>query len=334
MLFHAQFPYARLRRMRCNESRRQLIQEQHLHPSQLILPVFVIDGVNHQEPIASMPGVQRYTIDRLFKVAEHMLKLGVQHMALFPVIESNYKTPNGDYALDDDSLIPRAIRMLKARFPNLQLIADVALDPYTSHGQDGLIDANGYVLNDETNAVLVKQSLLYAQCGVDILAPSDMMDGRIGLIRQFLEKHRHPNIAILAYSAKYASAFYGPFRDAVGSSNALKGDKKTYQMNPANLQEALREAILDMQEGADILMVKPGLPYLDVIYNIKQQLGMPVCAYHVSGEYSMLKLAANAGLINYDDAILETMFAFKRAGCDAVITYSALDVAQLLKDRY
>ncbi len=325
-------PYHRPRRMRVSQSARRLIQEHHLSAHQLIYPVFVIEGANQQQEIDSMPGVRRYSIDRLVALAEHLLSLGIGHMALFPVVDVEYKNASGSYALDEDGLLPRAIRYLKARVPDMRLVIDVALDPYTSHGHDGILDdAGDYVMNDATVKILVQQSLLYAQCGTDIIAPSDMMDGRIRAIRDILEVHDYHQVALMAYSAKYASNLYGPFRDAVGSKNQLgKASKSTYQMHPANVDEALREAALDIQEGADILMVKPGSWYLDVIHAIKQKYHFPVCAYHVSGEYSMLKLAEKAGLIDYPHALLELWYSFKRAGADMVISYAAVDMATLL----
>lgn len=328
-----EYQLQRPRRLRINPAIRNLVQENHIQTSDLIYPVFVTEGANQQQDIASLPGIKRYSIDKLTKVADEMLKLGVQHMILFPVIETQYKDEKASYALDDDGLIPRALRYLKARVPELYISTDIALDPYTSHGQDGIME-NGYVVNDATNQILVQQSLLYANAGVDMLAPSDMMDGRIFAIRQALEANQLSEKAIMAYSAKYASNFYGPFRDAVGSKNNLAGgDKKTYQMNPANINEAIREARLDIQQGADIIMVKPGMPYLDVIHAIKKDTNFPMAAYHVSGEYAMLKLAQQAGILDYDKALIETMLCFKRAGCDAILTYAALEVARILKSK-
>ncbi len=324
------YPNYRPRRVRSDKFIRDLVQEHHITAQQLILPLFLIDGVNQTQDIDSMPNIKRYSLDKVIKVCERAISLGINTIALFPVIEPHLKNEHGTMALDDDGIIPRAIRYIKTRFPNLGIIADIALDPYTSHGQDGLIDANGYVLNDETVEVLKQQSLLYADNGIDIVAPSDMMDGRILAIRQALEKNNFIRTKILSYSAKYASGFYGPFRDAVGSTSNLIGDKKNYQMNPANIEEALREVQLDIQEGADIIMVKPGLPYLDVIRAIKTKFMFPTFAYHVSGEYAMLQAAAQKGWLNYNQTIMETMLCFKRAGCNAILTYSALDVAELL----
>jgi porphobilinogen synthase len=324
------YPLSRPRRLRLNAAIRELTQEHHISTHDLIYPVFVTEGANQQQEIASLPGIKRYSIDQLPKVADKMLRLGVKHMILFPVIDSSLKNETASYALDEDGLIPRALRYLKNRCPEIYISTDIALDPYTSHGQDGIME-NNYVLNDATNQILTQQSLLYAACGVDMLAPSDMMDGRILKIREALENKGYHQIALMAYSAKYASCFYGPFRDAVNSKNNLAGgDKKSYQMNPANIAEAIREAELDLAEGADILMVKPGLPYLDVIRAIKEKTQAPLAAYHVSGEYAMLKLAAQANILNYDQAILETMLCFKRAGCDAIVSYAALEVARLL----
>jgi len=325
------FPNYRPRRMRSHEFIRNLLQENHIRINQLIYPIFLVDGVNQQQNIDSMPNIKRYSLDRVLKVCERVLQLGIQTIALFPVIENQLKDEHGTLALDTDGLIPRAIKHIKARFPNLGIISDIALDPYTSHGHDGLIDKDGYVLNDETVEILKQQALIYADSGVDIVAPSDMMDGRINAIRNILENNKFVNTKILAYSAKYASSFYGPFRDAVGSKNSLgKGSKETYQMHPANILEAIREVEMDIHEGADMVMIKPGLPYLDVIKVIKDKFAFPTFAYHVSGEYSMLHAAAKNGWIDYNQAILEIMFSFKRAGCDGVLTYAALDIAELL----
>ncbi|MFZ2988990.1 porphobilinogen synthase, partial [Ideonella sp.] len=303
-----------------------------LSASDLILPVFVLDGENQVQDIASMPGVQRMSVDRLFAVAEECVALGVPVMALFPVIDPALKDPFGREATNPDGLVPRAVRALKARFPELGLLTDVALDPFTSHGQDGLLDDTGYILNDETVAVLREQALVQAAAGVDIVAPSDMMDGRIGAIRQALEGAGHIHTRIMAYSAKYASAFYGPFRDAVGSAaNLGKSDKKTYQMDPANANEALREVALDIAEGADMVMVKPGMPYLDIVKLVKDEFRMPTFAYQVSGEYAMIKAAAQNGWLNHDAVMMEALLAFKRAGADGVLSYFALDAARLLK---
>jgi porphobilinogen synthase len=309
-----------------------MVREHHLQPSDLILPVFMLDGERHSQDVASMPGVRRHSVDRLFGVAERCLSLGVPVMALFPVIDPSLKTDDGREALNPDGLVPRAVRELKRRFPELGLLTDVALDPFTSHGQDGLIDATGYVLNDETVEVLTRQALLQAEAGVDIVAPSDMMDGRIGAIRQALERNGRIHTRIMAYSAKYASAFYGPFRDAVGSAGNLgKGTKKVYQMDPANTDEALREVALDIAEGADMVMVKPGLPYLDIVRRVKDEFRMPTFAYQVSGEYAMVKAAAQNGWLDHDAAMMESLLAFKRAGADGVLSYFALDAAEILR---
>jgi len=326
------FPASRPRRLRRDGAIRSLVRETQLTPSDLIYPVFLLDGKNQAQDVASMPGVQRLSVDRLYAQAEACLSLGVPVMALFPVIEPSLKTPDGAEALNPDGLVPRAVRELKARFPELALLTDVALDPFTSHGQDGLLDATGYILNDETVAVLVRQAQLQADAGVDIVAPSDMMDGRIGAIRDTLEEAGRIHTKIMAYSAKYASAFYGPFRDAVGSAaNLGKSDKKVYQMDPANSDEALREVQLDIAEGADMVMVKPGMPYLDILRRVKDAFRMPTFAYQVSGEYSMLKAAAANGWLEHDAVMLESLLAFKRAGADGVLSYFALDAARLLR---
>jgi porphobilinogen synthase len=307
------------------------MREHLLTCNDLIYPVFVVDGVGITQPVASMPGVERKSIDTLFAVAEDTLKLGIPVMALFPVIDASLKTPDGKEALNPRGLVPRAVQELKKRFPELGLLTDVALDPFTSHGQDGVIDDTGYVLNDETVELLRQQALLQAGAGVDIVAPSDMQDGRIGVIRTALENHRFIHTRIMAYAAKYASAFYGPFRDAVGSaSNLGKGNKKTYQMDPANSDEALREVALDIAEGADMVMVKPGMPYLDIVRRVKDAFAMPTFAYQVSGEYSMLKAAAQNGWLDHDAVMMESLLAFKRAGADGVLTYFARDAARLL----
>ncbi len=326
------FPRSRPRRLRRDAAARALVQEHRLAPQDLILPVFVLDGERREEPVASMPGVSRRSLDGLYAVAEECLALGVPVMALFPVIDPALKTPDGAEALNPEGLVPRAVRELKARFPELALLTDVALDPFTSHGQDGLLDASGYILNDETVAVLTQQALVQAQAGVDIVAPSDMMDGRIGAIRDALESSGAIHTRIMAYSAKYASAYYGPFRDAVGSKGNLgRADKKVYQMNPGNSDEALREVALDIAEGADMVMVKPGLPYLDIVRRVKDQFRMPTFAYQVSGEYAMLKAAAQNGWLDHDAVMMETLLAFKRAGADGVLSYFALDAARLLR---
>ena len=326
------FPTSRPRRLRTDEAIRSLVREHRLAPSDLILPVFVIEGSGQAHDVASMPGVQRLTLDRLLPLAESCVELGIPALALFPVIEASLKSPDGAEALNADGLVPRVVRELKRRLPQLAVLCDVALDPYTSHGQDGLLGEAGYILNDETVEMLVCQALVQAEAGVDIVAPSDMMDGRIGAIRQALEAGRHQRTKIMAYSAKYASAFYGPFRDAVGSAaNLGKGDKKVYQMDPANGDEALREVALDLAEGADMVMVKPGLPYLDVVRRVKEAFRVPTFAYQVSGEYAMLKAAAANGWLDHDAAMLETLLAFKRAGADGVLTYFALDAARALR---
>ena len=326
------FPASRPRRLRKDAFGRALVQEHRLHPNDLILPVFVLDGHDQAQDVASMPRVQRLSVDRLLPVAEECLTLGVPVIALFPVIDPALKTPDGREALNPDGLVPRAVRELKHRFPELGLLTDVALDPFTSHGQDGLLDETGYVLNDETVEVLTQQALLQAEAGVDIVAPSDMMDGRIGAIRDVLEESKLIHTRIMAYSAKYASAFYGPFRDAVGSAGNLgKGNKRVYQMDPANSDEALREVALDIAEGADMVMVKPGLPYLDIVRRVKDEFRMPTFAYQVSGEYAMLEAAAANGWLDRDTAMMEALLAFKRAGADGVLSYFALDAARLLR---
>ncbi len=326
------FPASRPRRLRRDASARALVRESRLSCDDLILPVFVLDGVNQLQDVASMPGVQRRSIDTLLTVAEECVRLGVPVMALFPVIDPALKTPDGREALNPEGLVPRAVRALKERFPDLGLLTDVALDPFTSHGQDGLLDERGYIINDATVAVLRKQALLQAQSGVDIVAPSDMMDGRIGAIRAELEGAGLIHTRIIAYSAKFASAFYGPFRDAVGSAaNLGKSDKKTYQMDPGNSDEALREVALDIAEGADMVMVKPGMPYLDIVRRVKDEFRVPTFAYQVSGEYAMLKAAAAQGWLDHDAVMMEALLAFKRAGADGVLTYFALDAARKLR---
>ena len=327
-----QFPTSRPRRLRQTAAIRSLVREHHLRPEQLIYPVFVRDGTGDAQSVPSMPGVQRHTLETLLPVAERSLELGVQTMALFPVIEPSLKSPDGGEALNPDGLVPRVVAALKSRFPELSLMTDVALDPYTSHGQDGMIDESGYILNDPTVAILVQQALVQAQAGVDIVAPSDMMDGRIGAIRAALEAQAYPLTRIMAYSAKYASAFYGPFRDAVGSAaNLGKGSKSTYQMDPANSDEALRETALDISEGADMVMVKPGMPYLDIVRRVKDQFGVPTFVYQVSGEYAMIKAAAANGWLVHDAVMMESLLAFRRAGADGILTYFALEAAQILK---
>jgi porphobilinogen synthase len=328
----SQFPHIRMRRMRKDAFSRAMMRENVLTSSDLIYPVFILDGKNQQEKVASMPGVERLSIDLLLAVAEDCVALGIPVIALFPVINPVLKTPDGIEAVNPDGLVPRAVRELKQRFPELGILTDVALDPYTSHGQDGVMNADGYVLNDETSAILVRQALTQAEAGVDIVAPSDMMDGRIGAIRSALEARHFIHTRIMAYSAKYASAFYGPFRDAVGSAaNLGKGDKCTYQMDPANSNEALREVALDIAEGADMVMVKPGMPYLDIVRRVKDEFKVPTFAYQVSGEYAMIKAAAQNGWLDHDKAMMEAMLAFKRAGADGVLTYFARDIARRLK---
>jgi len=334
----APYPLGRPRRLRRDSFTRDLVREHAVRPSDLIYPVFVVDGERRREPVASMPGVERLSLDLLLPVAEQCVQLGVPVMALFPVIDPVLKTPDGSEAMNADGLIPRIVAALKKQFPELGIMTDVALDPYTSHGQDGVLDpdpaANGYILNDETVAILVRQALTQAQAGVDIVAPSDMMDGRIGAIRQALEGNRLIHTRIMSYSAKYASAFYGPFRDAVGSAaNLGKSNKKVYQMDPGNTDEALREVAMDIAEGADMVMVKPGMPYLDVVRRVKDQFRVPTFAYQVSGEYAMLKAAAHNGWLDHDAVMMESLLAFKRAGADGVLTYFALDAARLLQAR-
>ncbi|MEY4467717.1 MAG: porphobilinogen synthase [Pseudomonadota bacterium] len=327
-----QFPSIRMRRMRRDGFSRDLMRENIITPSDLIYPVFILDGKNRREAVPSMPGVERVSVDLLLPIAEDCVKLGIPVLALFPVIDPSLKTPDGIEATNPEGLVPRAVRELKARFPELGILTDVALDPYTSHGQDGVLDANGYVLNDETTPLLVKQALAQAAAGVDIVAPSDMMDGRIGAIRAALEHEHHIHTRIMAYSAKYASAFYGPFRDAVGSAaNLGKGSKATYQMDPGNSDEALREVALDIAEGADMVMVKPGMPYLDIVRRVKDEFKMPTFAYQVSGEYAMIKAAAQNGWVDHDKTMMEAMLCFKRAGANGVLTYFSRDIARLCK---
>jgi porphobilinogen synthase len=318
--------------MRRDDATRAMVREHRLHPANLILPVFVLDGLNVVQDVSSMPGVQRLSLDRLLPVAEDCVKLGIPVMALFPVLDMARKTEDGREATNPEGLVPTVARELKKRFPELVLLADVALDPFTTHGQDGLLDDTGYVMNDETVGVLTQQALVQAEAGIDIVAPSDMMDGRIGAIRAALEQRRFIHTKIMAYSAKYASAFYGPFRDAVGSAKNLgKGNKKVYQMDPANTDEALREVALDIAEGADMVMVKPGMPYLDIVRRVKDEFRMPTFAYQVSGEYAMLKAAAANGWLDHDAVMMESLLAFRRAGADGVLTYFARDAARLLK---
>ncbi len=327
---------ARPRRLRRDAFTRNLVRENVLTVHDLIYPVFVVEGKKQRQPVASMPGVERLSLDFLLPVAEECVALGIPVMALFPVIEQSLKTPDGKEATNGKGLIPRVVKELKKRFPELGIMTDVALDPYTSHGQDGLLDPrpseNNYILNDETVNILVKQALTQAAAGVDIVAPSDMMDGRIGAIRQALEAKGHIHTRIMAYSAKYASAFYGPFRDAVGSAGNLgKANKKVYQMDHGNSDEALREVAIDIAEGADMVMVKPGMPYLDIVRRVKDEFRVPTFAYQVSGEYAMLKAAAQNGWLDHDAVMMESLLAFKRAGADGVLTYFARDAARLLK---
>ncbi len=336
MTHYAPFPLGRPRRLRRDSFTRNLVREHRLSAHDLIYPVFVTDGSGIRTPVGSMPGVERLSIDQLLPVAEECVALQIPVMALFPVIDAHLKTYDGQEALNPAGLVPRTVRTLKKAFPELGIMTDVALDPYTSHGQDGLPDlrpdSDGYILNDETVAVLVQQALTQAHAGVDIVAPSDMMDGRIGAIRAALEQEKLPHTRIMAYSAKYASAFYGPFRDAVGSAGNLgKSNKKVYQMDPANTDEALREVALDIAEGADMVMVKPGMPYLDVLQRVKDAFKVPTFAYQVSGEYAMIKAAAHNGWLDHDAVMLESLLAFKRAGADGVLTYFARDAARLLQ---
>ncbi|AMK77314.1 MULTISPECIES: porphobilinogen synthase [Methylomonas] len=328
------FPATRMRRMRYQAFSRRLMRENRLSSDDLICPLFVIEGNNKQEAVASMPDVNRLSIDLLLKEAETLLNLGVPAIALFPVTDPDKKSLSAEEAYNPDGLAQRCVRALKNALPELGVITDVALDPFTSHGQDGLLNDRGYVVNDETVEVLCKQALSHAEAGADIVAPSDMMDGRIGAIRTALESHGHINTRILAYSAKYASSFYGPFRDAVGSAGNLGGGNKySYQMDPANSDEALREIALDLREGADMIMVKPGMPYLDIIRRAKEQFGVPTFAYQVSGEYAMLKAASQNGWLDEQQVVMESLLAFKRAGCDAILTYYAKSAAQWLKQQ-
>jgi porphobilinogen synthase len=327
-----QYPAARMRRMRRDPFSRALMRENTITASDLIYPVFILDGVNQRQQVQSMPGVERVSVDLLLKVAEECVALGIPVIALFPVIDASLKTYDGVEATNPEGLVPRAVRELKRNFPELGILTDVALDPYTTHGQDGLPDETGYIVNEKTIAMLTRQALAQAQAGVDVVAPSDMMDGRIGAIRGALEEQGFIHTRIMAYSAKYASSFYGPFREALGSAaNLGKADKKTYQMDPANSDEALREVALDLAEGADMVMVKPGMPYLDVVRRVKDEFKVPTFAYQVSGEYAMIKAAAQNGWLDHDKVMMESMMAFKRAGADGVLTYFALEVARLLK---
>ena len=333
MIEKGAFPSARMRRMRRDDFSRRLMRENRLTTDDLIYPVFVLEGNRMSEPVASMPGVFRHSVDRLMTLAEEAVQLGIPALALFPVIEASLKSLGAEEACNPDGLVPRVVQALKRHVPELGVITDVALDPYTSHGQDGLIDDSGYVLNDETLDVLTKQAACHAQAGADVVAPSDMMDGRIGRIRAELDGQKQIHTRILAYSAKYASSFYGPFRDAVGSAaNLGKGNKYTYQMDPANSDEALREVALDIAEGADMVMVKPGLPYLDIVRRVKDELRVPTYVYQVSGEYAMLKAASQNGWITEQACVLEALLSMKRAGADGILTYYALDAARWLKE--
>ena len=332
----AMFPANRPRRLRRDEFTRNLVREHAVTAHDLIYPVFVLDGENRREVVKSMPGVERLSLDLLLPVAKECVKLGIPVMALFPVIDASLKTPDGREAFNPDGLVPRVVRALKKHCPELGVMTDVALDPFTSHGQDGLLDPNpaenNYIMNDATVEVLCKQALVQAAAGVDIVAPSDMMDGRIGAIRSALEANGYIHTRIMAYSAKYASAFYGPFRDAVGSAaNLGKANKKVYQMDPGNSDEALREVALDIAEGADMVMVKPGMPYLDIVRRVKDEFKVPTFAYQVSGEYAMLKAAAQNGWLDHDAVMMESLLAFKRAGADGILTYFAMDAARLLQ---
>ncbi|MBI3148228.1 MAG: porphobilinogen synthase [Betaproteobacteria bacterium] len=332
MQFVGSFPQKRLRRMRRDDFSRRLMRECALTPDNFIYPVFVLEGERREEPVGSLPGVMRKSMDRLFVDAERCLALGIPALALFPVIPAQGKSDDAAEAWNPEGLVPRVVQALKERYPELGVITDVALDPYTSHGQDGLIDASGYVMNDETVAALIRQASCHAQAGADMVAPSDMMDGRVGALRQALDRSGAPKTRILAYSAKYASAFYGPFREAVGSAGNLgKSNKYTYQMDPANTDEALWEVYLDLQEGADMVMVKPGLPYLDIVRRVKDTFGVPTAVYQVSGEYAMLKAAGLQGWIDERACVLEALLAMRRAGADAILSYYALQAAEWLK---
>ena len=332
MTIPTHFPATRPRRLRRDDFTRRLVRENAVSVNDLIYPVFVLDGQKKREAVASMPGVERVSLDLLMPVAEQCVKLGIPVMALFPVIDPSLKTEDGREATNPDGLVPRVVRALKKAFPDLGVMTDVALDPFTSHGQDGWLDHTGYILNDETVNVLVQQALTQAEAGVDIVAPSDMMDGRIGAIRNALEAKGHIHTRIMAYSAKYASAFYGPFRDAVGSAGNLgKSNKKVYQMDAGNSDEALREVAMDIAEGADMVMVKPGMPYLDIVRRVKDEFKVPTFAYQVSGEYAMLKAAAHNGWLDHDAVMMESLLAFKRAGADGVLTYFAIAAAEKLR---
>jgi porphobilinogen synthase len=328
----APFPKTRLRRNRRDAWSRRLVAETRLEAADLIWPVFVLDGRNRREAVSSMPGIERLSVDRLLPFLEEATGLGIPAIALFPVIDARLKSADGAAALDPDNLMCRAVRAIKAAVPELGVICDVALDPYTTHGQDGLLDDEGYVLNDETLPVLARQALVQAEAGCDVIAPSDMMDGRIGVIRKALDEAGLHHTRIMSYAAKYASGFYGPFRDAVGSSGALgKRGKETYQLDPANIDEALREVAMDLAEGADMVMVKPGMPYLDVVRRVKDAFGVPTFAYQVSGEYAMIKAAALNGWLDGERTMMEALLGFRRAGCDGILTYAALEVARWLQ---
>jgi porphobilinogen synthase len=332
MVLHASYPHGRPRRLRRDTFTRNLVREHALSAHDLIYPVFVLDGAGRREAVASMPGVERVSLDLLLPVAQQCVELGIPVLALFPVIDPALKTEDGREAWNPEGLVPRVVRALKQRFPELGVMTDVALDPFTSHGQDGLLDPTGYILNDETVEVLTRQALVQADAGVDIVAPSDMMDGRIGAIRKALEERGAIHTRIMAYSAKYASAFYGPFRDAVGSAaNLGKSNKKVYQMDPGNSDEALREVAMDIAEGADMVMVKPGMPYLDIVRRVKDEFRVPTFAYQVSGEYAMLQAAARNGWLDGPAVMMESLLAFKRAGADGVLTYFALEAARQLR---
>lgn len=332
--FTGTFPTTRPRRLRETAFIRDLVQENRLSVKDLIYPIFVMEGENQSVPVASMPGVARLTLDKVLELADECVQLGIPALALFPVIDPGLKSDMAEEAYNPKGLIPRVVKALKQAYPELGIITDVALDPYTSHGQDGLINKSGYIINDNTVDILVKQALTHANAGADIVAPSDMMDGRVGAIRLALEHAGHVNTSILAYTAKYASSFYGPFRDAVGSATNLgKADKKNYQMNPANSEEALMEVAQDIAEGADMIMIKPGMPYLDIVQRVKSQFAVPVFAYQVSGEYAMLKAAAQNGWLDEQACVMESLLGFKRAGCSAILTYFAYDVAKYLKSQ-
>ena len=333
MLNYQSFPLHRPRRLRKDAFSRAMVRQSNLTAANFIYPVFVVEGENIEQPIASMPGVSRQSLDKLLITAQQCVELGIPALALFPVIDPSLKTPDGSEALNPNGLVPRVVKALKAAFPALGVMTDVALDPFTSHGQDGVLDEHGYIMNDVTVNVLTQQALVQAAAGVDIVAPSDMMDGRIGAIRKALEEHGYIHTKIMAYSAKYASSFYGPFRDAVGSAaNLGKADKKTYQMDPGNSDEALREVALDLQEGADMVMVKPGMPYLDIVRRVKDEFGAPTFAYQVSGEYAMLMAASQNGWLDEKAVIMESLLAFRRAGADGILTYFAIRAAQWLRD--